>query len=654
MLLPLLRKELIETAARPRTYVFRTIYALIFMTIAMVELHARLPAEAIRRNAFNAGVLAVLGSGGPLLETIFYTQTIGLLLVLPATMCGIVAREREAGTLTLLRLTRLSPLEIALEKFLAAMVPIAGLLALSLPVMGVAYALGGVEDGKLFAAVYYLALTAALCGALTLAASAWSRTPVGAFLRAYFLVGLLHVGPVAAALLLDALDILDILHIPGSDDSAIFAFVGAYHFDTADHNDRREILTRGIPMAAATLIAFAAAWAGVRRRLSATPRKPIRTLFLRLDRLFKRLNRFVGGFELTGLRQLNADRPIAWRQARRHLLANPTHLLRLAIVINVPLCICMLFAAFRAYHRRDFLEIDILLAWIAAMLAIVGITFGAFSAERRQETLDVLLTTPIRSRDIILQTLPGCRAAALLVASPLVTIAVSHALLVQNHPILIFATVALPMAILFPLLIWTAAWFALAFRNRGKAIAALAATLAAWNILPIWLADQHHLLRQGKTLLVMLLAAVPILTGVAAAIITVRIAVDRFPRLRRRGRVGVGALLALCLVLFGLFSEHAFEPAYSARFMNEVGREELVRRVSPLALAVEAAGEIDWQMDWRPRSHPATTCFWLGLYAVLAVALRQHILANADRYLRRATPRRAPAPTVGQPAAQST
>jgi ABC-type transport system involved in multi-copper enzyme maturation permease subunit len=179
--LPLLGKELRERANRPRTYVIRVVAAVLFFGTFLWFCGSSLQAA-------EAGGI---GGGSAVLLPVLTLQLVGIHLFIPALMCGSIAAERESGTLDLLRLTRLGPWRIVMEKFFAGLLPVVTFVLLGVPLYAVAYALGGVEPEEVLYIAWVLVLALAEVGAFTLLMSACCTTPISAFVATYALGGIL-------------------------------------------------------------------------------------------------------------------------------------------------------------------------------------------------------------------------------------------------------------------------------------------------------------------------------------------------------------------------------------------------------------------------------------------------------------------------------
>jgi ABC-type transport system involved in multi-copper enzyme maturation permease subunit len=108
-----------------------------------------------------------------------------VLLVAPAATAGAVCLDRARGALSHALLTDLTNAEIVLGKLLARLVPVLGLMACGLPVMVLAAFLGGVDPDAFLAGTLLAAATAVLGCSLGLAFSVWANRTDEALLATY-------------------------------------------------------------------------------------------------------------------------------------------------------------------------------------------------------------------------------------------------------------------------------------------------------------------------------------------------------------------------------------------------------------------------------------------------------------------------------------
>lgn len=128
-------------------------------------------------------------------------------------------------------------------------------------------------------------------------------------------------------------------------------------------------------------------------------------------------------------KDLPVERPIAWRETRKRSLGTARHLIRLLLLLEVPLLFWIGWRLW-TWHGGGLLALasSVLLPfWILTTLIVTVQSTGLIAAEKSKQTLDVLLTTPLASRDIVLQKLAGLRRLMLVLAIPLLTVFVIEA-----------------------------------------------------------------------------------------------------------------------------------------------------------------------------------------------------------------------------------
>src|SRR5579872_4997573 len=291
--LPLLAKELIEQAARKRTYIVRVVYAVILFLLTGLFFYQILQFAV-------ASPLAVLGRGRDMFATLVGVQFAGVYLFMPAMTCGVITQEKERASLQLLFLTRLGPWTILFEKLLGRLVPMLGFLVLSIPLLGFAYTLGGVSPEHLCAGVGMLALAMIQMGTLALACSAYFRTTVGAFIWTYLLALAMFFGPAVCWLVASSVtgltlsdlvsrlggNMIDITPLmlpffgPGVLSNSLF--FGGFNLWT--------LVMHSVLVLAASAVWLVLARVFIVRRAFIAPRDAVLNVFKSLDRIFLRLN----------------------------------------------------------------------------------------------------------------------------------------------------------------------------------------------------------------------------------------------------------------------------------------------------------------------------------------------------------------------------
>ena len=467
-LFPMLRKELVERAARRRTYVVRVLYAvgfLITFTLAYQQVIER-ASDHRPSQSFQSMSLSVLGSGDEIFASILRIQAYGIFLFLPAMMCGLITDEKERGTLSLLMLTDISPREAILQKYFAGLIPMLSLLMLTLPVGGLAYLLGGLTISTVLLGSLMLVLRAGMVAAVSLACSSYCRTTLGAFMSSY---GVLVVILLVPSSLLPAISSRGV----PSGIEAIGMIITAFHFIVV------------------IVVALGLAIYYYTRRAHVAPRYYIRRFFLAVDRKFKEVNARFGSYELikdTG--KLPDKEPLLWREKQRRQLGNPRYLIRWLLVVET-------LAMVTAFLIVDSSGREIMpLVWIIGMLIVVAQSSNLIVSERLSQTLDVLLTTPLSGAEIVSQKARSLAPLLIVVASPILTLSLMTALAdslihindirsISSH--LLFLRDAMNLIIFLPLAVVIGLAIGLSARSRS------AATMKSIGVVVLWWAIPYVL-----------------------------------------------------------------------------------------------------------------------------------------------------------------
>ncbi|CAK9030164.1 Spermidine synthase, partial [Durusdinium trenchii] len=418
--LPLLAKELIEQAARRRTYIVRSAYAfLLFMFVTLIfwgEVYDR-----------SSSPFDLLGQGRTMFQIVLMLQTAGVLLFTPALTCGAITIEKERNTFGLLLLTRLSPSTILLEKYLGRLVMMGTFLLLSLPLLGLCYTIGGVTQLDLWSGFAALVITVMQLSAVGLCCSAYFRTTTGAFFGAYIFGFLLLFGP-AMTLFIDddfvewmadgeaqlveyAVELcvavgwyainawdqllgLDSFAVDfrqnqalvsqplsyGEEDGAFLFFavprmMVIERFWTAPPT--WQVAVRGLPalMSIPSILLLARFF--MVRRAFVGPSNYLLSFFRRLDSVFHRMNqnRWTKGIVLVNDTQsLPKENPVAWRETTKRTLGTVRYLVRVFVALEFPIlmfCLIVLtVTAHRSSDRNGAITFVIIIAWLAAILLV--------------------------------------------------------------------------------------------------------------------------------------------------------------------------------------------------------------------------------------------------------------------------------------------
>ncbi len=501
---PLFSKELIEQSNRRRTFVIRTLYALLMYGFITFYLWERL-------GGWNESSLALLGRGEELFQTLVGLQFFAIYAFLPGLTCGAVTSEKERDTLSMLLLTKLGPWTILIEKLLSRLMPMGLLLLLSLPMMAVAYSLGGVEARMIVSAVWVLAVTALQIGALALFCSVWFRTTAGAFVGTYVIGFCLFFLPAMLAMRDELLVAFGpyVLFAPqmrnpsgGSVPLTGWpSFVGLLF----------ELTARSTAIWLSAVAFLVAARFALWPRAFIQPKQRVLQFFRWLDRQFHELNQnsFTKGIVLINESvSLPLFQPISWRETKKKTLGTTRYLIRFLMVIEPPLLFFLLLADTSPHYGYDSGRtpgaVPNALLWVILTLAVTVLSTGLIATEKTKQTLDVLLATPLTTREIIGQKLAGVRKFIFVMWIPLLTVIAFDAWwryhVLYNAPSTGMAFLIyhlLPMIVYPALLTWIGFHFGLWMRTQGQALLATIGLVTAWCIVPIVL---HEALNSVRTL----------------------------------------------------------------------------------------------------------------------------------------------------------
>jgi ABC-type transport system involved in multi-copper enzyme maturation permease subunit len=543
--LPLLAKELVEQSARKRTYVIRTVYAVLLFLSAGLMFYDTL-ARFRGGNPFQ-----VLGQGREMFDILIALQFAGVYLFMPAITCGVLTQEKERDSLALLFLTRLGPWTILFEKLLSRLVPMGTFLLLSLPLLVFAYSLGGISTARLWGGVWTLTVTTFQVGCLALACSAYFRTTVGAFVGTYLLgmvmmfggpllyaimslivlrdvpeprvaTGLVNLfggqGSLVGGAVYSFFDYIGLMMHEGVGLFFLFGPVTFFPFEMSWMPGGRfstfpAYVLRTIPMLLSSGFCLLLARAFVVRRAFAPANNLLLKLFRSLDRLFKAINNNPITQGIVLIREednLPDTDPVAWRETSKRALGMKRYLIRLFVALEVPVVVvCMLISALGG--GGDVWEAAasvMFVLWGISVLIVSVKSASLIAGERTHQTLDVLMSTPLSAREIVQQKFRGVRRLLWLLAIPFATLILfetswrsaiasdwwvssqgnnlnSYGYARPVHPPgLYLVCSALTVGVYLPMIAWLSFWIGLWTRSQSRAIIGALAAVVGWCVFP--------------------------------------------------------------------------------------------------------------------------------------------------------------------------
>ncbi|MBT3374949.1 MAG: ABC transporter permease subunit [Lentisphaerae bacterium] len=494
---PLLRKELVERANQWRTYVIRSAFALLFSGAFLLMIYGDV--GLVRGDLYR-----MLGRGRQFFQFIVVGEFIGIFAFVPGLLCGVIAQEKERRSLGLLFVTDLRPGEILLQKFAGGLLPVMSLLLVSLPLLAIAYAFGGIPVRDLVGGAYILLLTSLQVAAIALCMSSFCRTSVSAFIATYVCGLLLYFGPIMT------LGVgVELFHIrwlraivPRREERLLLLFPPYVFFELFSSWRRassfRQLFLSSLPILGSIVVfLFGARWFLVRRAFSCG-RNAVMLVWDRIDAIMEWMNALVNDVVLVPDHDsLPESEPVAWLAVHKRALGKVRYLFRVFVCLEVPTAFMAFLAVFTYGRRRgdnEALGAIQAVVWGLAVLAITVYCANLFAGERWRNTLDVLLTTPIRGRDIILQKMKGTRRLLAVLAIPILTVVLFEAWWEWPganegkeiaHGWSYLALSCLWLVLFFLLLSWVSLWVGLRTKGRFKTAMVALAVIGAWFVIPL-------------------------------------------------------------------------------------------------------------------------------------------------------------------------
>ena len=378
--LPLLARELTEQAARKRTCVVRTICALALTVVAMLVIYE----EIVTR--YERNPLTLIGQGRIVVEVLIICLFCGVFFLQPAITCGVITSEKERNTLGLLFLTRLGPWSLVLEKLISRLIPMTTVLLLSLPLLAIAYSMGGVSLDYLWSAVWLLAVSAFQIGALALLCSTLCRTTASAFMRTY-LVALVFYFGWPMLVILDIVDDLAKCSLFGTMIHPELVFFGPY-LVFGERIGWPDVIPASVPIMASGMVFLIAARIALTRRAFVHQRHTAPRLFRTLDNVFGRMSSWLSGHRDGALPVTDTDivDPVAWQESRRGGANRFSH--QIYACIGATILLWILLACFsgsqtgRNNWGGEMLALISGAVWILALIAVCVRSASLVAGER--------------------------------------------------------------------------------------------------------------------------------------------------------------------------------------------------------------------------------------------------------------------------------
>lgn len=487
---PLLGKELLEQSARKQMYIIRVVYAFVLFS-AFIFYYVR---------HLGTGPILALGRGLNPFVFLVITQVVTVFLFLPPVMAGAIAQEKERETLGLLFLTDLTPWELVLQKYVGRLIPMMTLLLIALPLLAVAYSLGGVSITILFYSAETLFFTCLIVGALALECSAHQATTFQAMVRCW---GLCLAFVTCCSI--EPTGFYYGLLFPGGRATPMNPSIFPMFFTP---------ITYLVP----TCLFLLRAKQNLEERAFVQRRNPFAQQFKQIDQYWRDIRKLTRAM----LRKRDQEAyTVAKQVVRSHagwsgddwslgqfLLAKMQvpNLLAFPIILGFVVLIILFFGMFMNPKTAPFYAVVYGL-WIIALLTIPLQSANAAASERMNERLGAILTTPLTSAEILNGWLEPVQRWIQFLTWPFLIFFVLEATVKfkiqdpQDSRLMNFVAylgISLLTVWIYPRLVqWLCLWIGLRIRSQIRALMVAFLGIVAWCIIPpllsIYLVDTNLL-----------------------------------------------------------------------------------------------------------------------------------------------------------------
>ncbi len=190
---PVMRFELITTARRRRYYFVRVVYGLLLLSQLWMLFQAW---EASHQMGGTIDQIQAFADDAFI--QFAGAQGLGLILLIPAMVAGIISDEYQRKTLHYLLASRLSSAEIVLGKLGARLVHVVAFVALGLPIVSLLMLYGGLNPLSIFYVYLGTATTVLLVSGFSILISILAQRPRDAILATYGLGAIWLLAPISS------------------------------------------------------------------------------------------------------------------------------------------------------------------------------------------------------------------------------------------------------------------------------------------------------------------------------------------------------------------------------------------------------------------------------------------------------------------------
>jgi ABC-type transport system involved in multi-copper enzyme maturation permease subunit len=388
--------------------------------------------------------VGVLGSGASIFIIVAGWSFAALYVFLPLQIAPMVCLDEERGNLELMVVSGIGLGQYLTQKLASRLMATGALLLLALPLAGLAFTLGGVSIDHIIGSALCLVLALLQVGAVSLWIAVRMRSSERAVWQAY-VQAVVHLGFAIPLFFLPLLIIGWIgLGLLGGERFAMAWSCQPFFLWMLVINNGCNwwhALLGGVPILVTAWMYYSRAMTDMasreREHRSETGLSPRHYHYRPPEATTPKhwWNR------LTASRHegdLPAENGLAWRELMRMPVLRLEHrILWLAIIVPMlPLILATVLKAETWQLRANRLGGWAMVPLIISGLVLLPVAAGVFSNERRRSTLEVLLVTPLSTRELIIGKLAGCRRLVLLAwlsAMALMTLGAFLGLLPSSH-----------------------------------------------------------------------------------------------------------------------------------------------------------------------------------------------------------------------------
>lgn len=418
---PLVYRQMLQSAQQRRLWGIRLLL-LLAQAIPWLMQYS----DILRGNS----ALAALGSGERLLESSTVANLFVIYLLTPLTACTAISGERVRQTLPLLLISRLTPVRLLLEKFLWSLQLVFTATLVGLPTLAFAYSLGGLPPARIACSVLVVLTAAIQVNSTAIFWSSLTDKSLQAFWWTLLSLLIMFLLPP----LLAENDIYPFAVELENGFPLGSLFTNFWLLAVDDLTWEWAALSLGAPVSVSAALIVASGvvlskwpWEAPLSRLRGGLRSVLRNW--RQHRKAHAGQAAVVAAEAAHSRRATRrstwsfqldESPIAWRECASTWACRPAY----PLVISGLLSGWLLYLVSR-WGWNDlpgmvkFLQVILLLLGV---IQVQGLASRAIGHERERETLQVLLTVPMSTRNIIRQKLAAANRVRTLLMIPFATL----------------------------------------------------------------------------------------------------------------------------------------------------------------------------------------------------------------------------------------